>query len=669
MQTMAVSPFSAHMSALELVLLLLTAAVLVVGFFRSVGLPPILGYLLVGALAGPHALAFIPDTKIARQFAEYGIVFLMFSIGLEFSLPKLFSMKRLVFGLGAAQVALTVLGVIGFAWLFGLTLKGAIAVGGAIAMSSTAVLVKLLVERLELDSAHGRQVVGVLLFQDLAVVPFLVVIPVLALGTEESVEVLLYAGVKAAVALTLILYLGPRLMQRWFYVVARRKSSELFMLNVLLVTLGMAFATELAGLSLALGAFLAGMLISETQYRYQVEEDIKPFRDVLLGLFFVTVGMRLDLALVLSQLLYVLITVLFILVGKFVVAAGASRMFGSSPGNALRVGLWLCAGGEFGFVLMALADSSNVIPDNIQQIVLAALLLTLLMAPILAHYADRIVLRLVPSEWLLRSMQLTSIAAQSLATDGHALVCGYGRNGQYLGRFLENEHIAFIALDLDPERVREAAAAGETVVFGDARKRETLIAAGISRASIIVVTFVDTDAALRVIDLAHELRPDIPVVVRTFDERDHDKLSAAGATEVVAESLESSLMLATHALVLLGMPLNRVLKRIRQLRGDRYHLLRGLYRGAEHLAEEAVSELNQARLHSVSLAPGAWAIGHRIGEFHFEDIRVEVSAIRRRGIRALEPSSELSFESGDVVVLLGAPAELVRAESRLLKGG
>jgi CPA2 family monovalent cation:H+ antiporter-2 len=318
---------------------------------------------------------------------------------------------------------------------------------------------------------------------------------------------------------------------------------------------------------------------------------------------------------------------------------------------------------------MALADSSNVIPDNIQQIVLAALLLTLLMAPILAHYADRIVLRLVPSEWLLRSMQLTSIAAQSLATDGHALVCGYGRNGQYLGRFLENEHIAFIALDLDPERVREAAAAGETVVFGDARKRETLIAAGISRASIIVVTFVDTDAALRVIDLAHELRPDIPVVVRTFDERDHDKLSAAGATEVVAESLESSLMLATHALVLLGMPLNRVLKRIRQLRGDRYHLLRGLYRGAEHLAEEAVSELNQARLHSVSLAPGAWAIGHRIGEFHFEDIRVEVSAIRRRGIRALEPSSELSFESGDVVVLLGAPAELVRAESRLLKGG
>jgi CPA2 family monovalent cation:H+ antiporter-2 len=656
------------MTALELVLLLLAASVLVVGFFRSVGLPPILGYLLVGALAGPHALAFIPDTAVARQFAEYGIVFLMFSIGLEFSLSKLFSMKRVVFGLGGAQVVLSLAGVVGFAWLLGLEIKGAIAVGAAIAMSSTAVLVKLLVERLELDSAHGRQVVGVLLFQDLAVVPLLVVIPVLSLGAEESMEALGWAGVKAAVALTLILYLGPRLMQRWFHVVAMRKSSELFMLNVLLVTLGMAFATERAGLSLALGAFLAGMLISETQYRYQVEEDIKPFRDVLLGLFFVTIGMKLNLAQVFSELFFVLLTLLSILIGKFAIAASASRFFGSSPGTALRVGLWLCAGGEFGFVLMALADAAHLLPDHILQIVLASLLLSLLTAPILAHYADRIVLRLVPSEWLLRSMQLTSIAAKSLATDAHAIICGYGRKGQYLGRFLENEGISFIALDLDPERVREAAAAGETVVFGDGAKRETLIAAGLSRASIVVITFVDTQAAVRVIRLVNELYPDVPVVVQTFDERDYDKLSAAGATEVVTESLESSLMLATHALVLLGVPLHRVLKRIRQLRGERYHLLRGLYRSAEHLTEGAGEEQPHRRLYSVPLAPGAWAIGHRLDEFHFNDLRVEVSAIRRRGIRALEPSAGLSLESGDVVVLLGAPGELAQAEAKLLKG-
>lgn len=655
-------------STLHLVLLLLAASVAVVAVFRAMGLPPILAYLLVGAVSGPHALAAIPDTNEARHLAEFGIVFLMFSIGLEFSLPKLFSMKRLVFGLGATQVLVTAAGIAFFAWLFGLSADGAVALGGAVAMSSTAVLSKLLVERMELDSKHGREVIGVLLFQDLAVVPLLVVIPALALGAHESMEVLLAAAVKAAVALTIILYLGPRVMQRWFFFVAMRKSPELFMLNVLLVTLGLAFITDMAGLSLALGAFLAGMLISETEYRYQVEDDIKPFRDVLLGLFFVTVGMRLDLATIASEFVFVLVTLLLLLFGKFAVAATASRLFGASQGNALRVGLWLCAGGEFGFVLLSLMDQADLLPPRILQIVLSALLLSLLAAPLIAHYADKLVLRLVPSEWLLRSMQLTSIAAQSLATEGHAIVCGYGRNGQYLGRFLEHEGLSYIALDLDPERVREAAAAGETVVFGDAGKRETLIAAGISRASVVVVTFVNTDAALRVIHLANELRPDVPVVVRTFDERDYDKLAAAGATEVVPESLESSIMLASHALVLLGIPINRVLKRIRQLRGERYHLLRGLYRGAEHLNEEAIADSHQMRLHSVVLAPGAYAIGHSIGEFRFENIRVEVSAIRRRGIRALEPSADMAFLAGDVVVLLGEPAELARAEARLLKG-
>jgi CPA2 family monovalent cation:H+ antiporter-2 len=279
------------------------------------------------------------------------------------------------------------------------------------------------------------------------------------------------------------------------------------------------------------------------------------------------------------------------------------------------------------------------------------------------------VLRLVPSEWLLRSMQLTSIAAQSLATDGHAILCGYGRNGQYLGRFLENEGISFIALDLDPERVREAAAAGETVVFGDAAKRETLIAAGLSRASIVVITFVDTEAALRVIHLVNELRADIAVVVRTFDERDYDKLSAAGATEVVPESLESSLMLATHALVLLGVPLHRVLKRIRQFRGDRYHLLRGLYRGAEHLAEEAASEqLHQARLHSVVLTAGAWSVGRPIRDLELDELEVQVTALRRRGIRSMDPEAGTVLNAEDVVVLLGEPDRLMAAEERLLKG-
>ena len=654
--------------SLELVLLLLAAAVLVVVVFRSINLPPVLGYLLVGTAIGPHALKLLPESAQARYLAEFGIVFLMFTIVLEFSLPKLFSMKRIVFGLGLLQVALTVALATGLGMLFQVSWHGALALGGVLAMSSTAVLSKLLVERMELDSPHGRQVMGVLLFQDLAVVPFLILIPSFSRGAGALATALGLAALKAAIALSLILFFGPRLMKGWFYIVARKRSAELFMLNVLLITLGLAFITERAGLSLALGAFLAGMLISETDYRYQVEEDIKPFRDVLMGFFFITVGMLLDVRVVVHSWHWVLLVLLLLLIGKFAVTTVLSRVFGATPGTALRVGLWLCAGGEFGFVMLSLIDRYDLLEEEVLQTVLAALVLSLLLAPLLAHYADKIVLRLVPSEWLLRSMQLTSIAAQSMFADGHAILCGYGRNGQYLGRFLEQEEIPFIALDLDPERVREAAAAGEAVVFGDAARREVLISAGVMRASVVVITYVDTASALHVLHLARELRPDLPVVVRTLDETDYDKLREAGAAEVVPESFESSIMLASHALVLLGIPLNKVLKRIRQIRHKRYHLLRGIYRGAGDLAEEAAQDLHQARLHSVTLNVEAHAVGRSIGELGIVELGVEVSAVRRRKIRALEPSADTRFEAEDVVVLLGEPEALGRAEELLLKG-
>jgi len=651
---------------LELVLLLLAAAVAVVVVFRSLNLPPVLGYLLVGAAVGPHAFKLLPESAQARQLAEFGVVFLMFSIGLEFSLPKLFSMKRIVFGLGLSQVALSMGLGMGLAMAAGVPWQGALALGGTLAMSSTAVLSKLLVERMELDAPHGRQIMGVLLMQDLAVVPLLILIPSFSRGAEALAMTLVIALLKAAVALALILYFGPRLMKGWFTIVAKRRSAELFMLNVLLITLGLAYFTERAGLSLALGAFLAGMLISETEYRYQVEEDIKPFRDVLLGFFFVTVGVLLDVKTIIHAWYWVLLTLGLLLAGKFAVATLASWRFGASPGTALRVGLWLCAGGEFGFVLIALMDQVHLVRESVLQVVLAALVLSLLLAPLIAHYADKIVLRLVPSEWLLRSMQLTSIAAQSMFVTGHAILCGYGRNGQYLGRFLEQEEIPFIALDLDPERVNEAASAGETVVFGDAARREVLVSAGIMRAAVMVITYADTASALRVLSLARQLRPDLPVVVRTLDETDYDKLREGGAAEVVPESFESSIMLASHALVLLGVPLNRVLKRIRLIRGQRYQLLRGIYRGAAVLAEESAQESRQERLHSVILPPGSYAVGRTLGDLALE--KVEVSAVRRRKIRALEPSPLTRLEAEDVVVLLGEPEFLSRAEERLLKG-
>ena len=655
------------MTTLQLSLLLLGASVLAVIAFRRLNMPPLLGYLLVGTAIGPHALNLMEDSAGASHLAEFGVVFLMFSIGLEFSLTKLHAMKRIVFGLGALQVVVTLLLSALICMLFDMRWQGGVALGGVLAMSSTAVLTKLLTERLELDSKHGREVMGVLLFQDLAVVPLLILIPSFGQSPERMAVTMALAVLKAFVILSLVLYLGQRLMRKWFFIVARGKSAELFMLNVLLITLGLAYLTEIAGLSLALGAFVAGMLISETEYRYQVEEDIKPFRDVLMGLFFVTIGMLLDMHLVLANFLLVLAVLAAMLLLKFAVAGGLSRLLGSAPGTAIRTGLWLCAGGEFGFVLLAEIKPLGLVPSFVSQAVLAALVLSMLIAPLIVHYSDRIALRFARSEWLLRSMELTNIFAQSMGNEKHAIICGFGRSGQTLARFMAQEEVSYVALDLDPERVREAGAAGENVVFGDAARREALVAAGVTRASVLIVTFADARAAERILHLVHELKPDLPVVVRTYDDTDMERLRSAGAAEVVPESLEASMMLASHALVLIGVPINRVLKRVREMRSGRYQLLRGFFHGQSD-REEDVHESEAVRLHSVTMAPGASAIGRALGDIGCAGLGVTVSAVRRRNIRALEPSDELRFQEGDVVVLLGRPDGLAVVEERLLKG-
>ena len=650
------------MSALSLVLLLLGASVLAVVIFRRFNLPPVLGYLFVGSVIGPHALNLMSDMHRAESLAEFGVVFLMFSIGLEFSLPKLFAMKRIVFGLGLLQVGVSMALIAGLTMLFGVSWQLGIALGGVFAMSSTAVLTKLLAERMQLDSAHGREIMGVLLFQDLAVVPLLVIIPSLTEPPEKLAVLLGIALLKAVVVLALILVFGQRLMRKWFHFVARAKSSEVFILNVLLITLSLATITELAGLSLALGAFVAGMLISETEYKFQVEEDIKPFRDVLMGLFFVTIGVKLDLHIVIGLWWQVLLAVLALLLVKSLIVGVLSWRLGASPGNAIRSALWLCAGGEFGFVLLG---EVMHMPREIQQVALTVLVLSMLIAPFIVQYSERIVVRFVASEWLMRSMQLTRIAAQSMGSEKHAILCGFGRNGQYLARFLGQEDINYVALDLDPDRVREASAGGENVVYGDAGRKEALMAAGLMRASVVIVTISDTALAEKILHHVQELRHDLPVIVRTADERDMDRLSKAGAAEVVPEALEASLMLASHALVLIGVPINRVLKRIRQTRSQRYSLLRGFYRGISDRDHDEEDE-HQPRMHSVLLAAGAAAVGRTLDDLDLDNLGCEVSAIRRRGIRALEPAPETRLEEGDVVVVLGLPEAVSAAEERLL---
>ncbi len=667
------------LSALELTLILLLATVGAVVMLRAFGLPPLVAYLVVGIVLGPHAAGLAADDASMHGVAEIGVVFLMFTLGLEFNLAKLLALRRFVFGLGAGQVALTLLACMAILlalpheagdWLMPGTgdWRAALAVGGALAMSSTAMVTKLLAERRELETEHGRRVFSVLLFQDLAVIPLLIVIPALAAGADASAGhglavSLALAALKALVLLFLLMRFGPALVRRWFSLVARQRSRELFTLNVLLAALLFGWLTRQAGLSMELGAFVAGMLIAETEFRYQVEEDIKPFRDVLLGFFFVTIGMKLDTRMVLEAWPQVLVLLAIPVLLKFVIVVGLVRGSGASAGVAVRSGVWLAQIGEFGFVLLAQALLAGIVEPRAVQPLLAAMLLSLLVSPLLIAQANRLALRASAQEWLQRSLQLQTIASRSITRKRHVILCGYGRCGQSLARVLEAEQVEYVALDLDPDRVREAAAAGEPVVYGDALRRETLLAAGLHRAVTLAITFDDTAAALHLLHQVRELAPALPVLVRSASDVDIERLRAAGATEVVPEIVEGSLMIASHALVLAGVPASRVWRRVREIREGRYKLLKGFFPGADDREHDTI-EQTQTRLQAVAIPAEAGSVGCMLGQLPLDG--VSVSAIVRHTERIVDPQASMRIEAGDTIVLSGTVERIAAAEERLL---
>ena len=661
------------MTSLELALLYLLAAVLGVVLCRFLRLPAMLGYLAVGVVIGPNALALAQDSDSVRHLGEFGVVFLMFVIGLEFNLSKLRAMRAHVFGLGMSQVVVTVaLGMAGslvLGWMFPsywrMSWQTSLALSGALAMSSTAIVVKMMSDRLELESEHGKRVMGVLLFQDLAVVPLLVLIPALGSPPEELLREIGLALLKATVLITLLLVGGQKMMRWWLTLVARRKSEELFVLNMLLITLGLAWLTELAGLSLALGAFIAGMLISETEFKYQVEADIRPFHDVLLGLFFITVGMLLDWRPVFERWALVLVLVTLPVGFKLLLVTVLAKGFGASAGVSLRTGLYLAQAGEFGFVLLTMAQGERLVPPSLMNPILASMVISMLATPFIIQWSNRIVMKLVASEWMMQSLQMTTIARRSINVNKHVIICGYGRCGQNLARMLEHENIPYIALDLDPDRVRQAAAAGDSVVFGDAARVQALIAAGLGRASALVITYLDVPGALKVLSSARSHSPNVPVIVRTQDDFDLEKLQQAGATEVVPELLEGSLMLASHALALVGVPMRRVLRLVQEQRDARYNLLRGYFHGSD---DDTLHEREQERLVTITLPSEAGALGRVLSHLKLAAEGVRVVSLRRGNGRIIDPASDPSLEDGDTLVLSGRPEPLAMAEEILLKG-
>jgi CPA2 family monovalent cation:H+ antiporter-2 len=654
-------------SSLPLILVLLAACVFVVTLARRLGLPTILGYITVGLVLGPHAFGLVPESETTHLLAELGVVFLLFTLGLEFSWPRMVALRREVFGLGALQVAGTTAVVALIARLFGLGWAQCIVLGGVVAMSSTVLIVQQLAERAELNRTHGRLAFSVLLFQDIAVVPFLALAAALAPGGEAfTISNTLKLVGAGTVAVLVVLAAGRWLLKPLLYVIANSRLRELFTLAVLLVALSFAWASHLAGLSLALGGFLAGMMLAETEYRHQVESVIRPFRDILLGLFFISVGMLLDFHALWRELWLILALVAAIVVVKAVVASFATRVFVDSNFKALRTGLTLAVGGEFGIALLTLLLQNEAIDPAVAQPLLVAVVMAMLLAPLMLANNKRIARVLLGERGPPRTaIEREDAATQAVAKREHVILCGFGRVGQNVARVLEAQGFEYIAIDLDAVRVRYARQMGHPVVYGDSADEQVLEEVGLSNANAVVVSFSDTHTALAILRSLRNLRKDVPVLVRTPDDTRIHELKAAGATEVVPEAFEASLMLASHVLMSLKLPAATVMRTVAELRGNRYEMLRNVIARGDHSENDAAFA---EEVRSVVLPPGSWCIGKSVDEVRRAGAAVAFTGIRRQGILGREPSGDTAFEEGDIVVVYGTPEALEHAEAVLLAG-
>jgi monovalent cation:H+ antiporter-2, CPA2 family len=551
--------------------ILLSCAVVTVFLARRFGLPSILAYLAMGMFLGPNGFGVIASTEMVKLLAEFGVVFLMFSIGLEFSLQRLHSMRRLVVGFGTGQMALTALGSAVATWIgYQQGWRAGVAVGLAVAMSSTAIVAKLLTEQLDLHSKSGRQTMGVLLFQDLAVVPCLILLPALAKPAGDLLPSLAHALFQAAIVLGILIWAGQPLMKRLFDIVAPQRSAELLVLTTLWIVFSLAYLTHAAGLSMALGAFIGGMLISETVYRHQVEADIRPFRDLLLGLFFVSVGMLLDVGYVVANLGLLALAVFLLVAGKGIVVLLIASTARNSIDVALRTAAQLAQAGEFGLVLIELAFSLKLIERDVFQLTLTAMLISMFLAPFLIDLAARFGGEFGKHDWERKAKEVHDIAAASLSLRGHVIVCGYGRTGQRIADFLTRENIPFIALDSNPTQTRRPVGLGGRLLFGNGEQPEVLHAAGLDRCRAVVITYPDTRSAERTLRLVRNDVPDLPVIVRTADEHDVPRLKAAGATVVIPEVFEASLMVAAETLIQLGVSGEHAFAQVAAQRAERY---------------------------------------------------------------------------------------------------
>ena len=644
-------------------ILLLGASVLGVYLLRRINLPPLLGYLCIGIVIGPYGIGWLSEGPELELLGEIGLVFLLFMLGLEFSLPKLIAMRGTALSLGGSQVLLSTLTGVVICLAFGVSWQGALVLAGAMALSSTAIGVRQLTEQMEIRQRHGHLVVTVLLFQDLAAVPLLAVTPILVPGNEQPTLLpLIDAFVRGVLALVLVAAAGHWLLRPLFRLVAYRRSAELFTLATLFAALAAAWCTYLLGLSLALGAFLAGVMLGESEYRHQIESDMRPFRDVLMGVFFVTVGMNLNVLGLGDYVLWLLILVPGLIVGKGALIVVLTWLLTRDRTTALRTGIVLGQGGEFGFAVLLLALNHNVITPVEGQPIIASILISMCIAPLLIRHNGSIVKRLIPSS--ADALELPSqYHPPSERLNDHVILCGFGHVGQNLAAFLREGEFPYAALETDPTIVRQGREAGENVFYGDGSSLELLKSIGIERSLALAITFDDVPTAERIARTVRGLDLGIPILVRLSEDRYFRRLRNAGATDIVPEHVEAGTTLATHLFNHLNVPTDRLLRLVEKTRSEQYTKLRAHFRGET----EAGDDRTGWRLRTVLLTPGSHAIGKALKDV-LPLAGVSLRAIRRGAAREEKPDMQMILQVDDALILQGEPQDIARGERRLLNG-
>lgn len=644
--------------------ILFALGLVTVVLFRRFYFPTIVGFLVTGMIAGPHALAIIKNPEQVEHMAELGVIFLLFTIGIEFSLKELMKIRRLVFIGGGMQVLLTIAAVALLSIGFAVPLNQAVFFGFIVALSSTAVVMKLLLDRGEMDSPHGKFSLGILIFQDLCVVPLMLLTPFLA-GAGNGLAGIGMVLVKAAVVVAAA-HFGARFIVPWIFEhVVKTKSRDLFILSILFITFGTALLTAKAGLSLALGAFIAGLAISESEYSQQVLGDIIPFRDALMSLFFVSVGMLLDLSVVLQHPFLVLSMILAIILVKSLVTTGAVVSLGVPLRIAIIAGIPLAQIGEFSFILSHVGLEHGLMSSEVYQLFLAASVGTMALTPLsftvtpkLADIADRI----MPAR-LIRGKGTIIGRQRKLSLSDHVIIAGYGLNGKNVVRVLKYLKVPHVILETNPFTVRTERKKGEKIMLGDASSAEVLQHAEVGKARVMVIAISDAPTSRRMVAQARQMNPRLHIIVRTRYVLEVEPLMKLGADEVIPEEFETSVEIVSQVLRTFLVPEDEIEQHVAEMRRGSYEMLRSMSRRHTPASRIGVF-LSGAEIATFKVHAGAPLEGTQLREGILRTLSgATILAIKRGDEISANPDPVWELQAGDVVLVLGTPEQLARAGS------